>query len=155
MRKLTSVFIGILILTSCNYKRIDLYDGISVSIPASFKPDDTKVNSFVNTENKVCLKFTQTKNMSFGELMPKIDFDFLYNSLSQDRIFEVQDKEIRNISGLKVGVIEKSSDSIDMKMFFTEIRHEILMGVIWGDSSNGEYIESAFNEIMQSIKENN
>ena len=156
MKKLTFlIFIGILILTSCNSNRVDLYEGISVSIPKSLKKDVDRENSFFNSENKVALKFSQSQNMSFGELLPKVDFDFLYLSLSQDSILKIQNQEIRNILGLKVGVIEKSSDTLEMKIFFTEINHEFLLGVLSGNPANDKYIKSTFDEILESLRDKN
>ena len=156
MKKLTLlIFIGILILASCNSNRVDLYEGISVSIPKSLKKEVDRENSFVNPENKVALKFSQSRNMSFGEFLPKVDFDFLYLSLSQDSILKIQNKEIRNILGMKVGVIEKSSDTLDMKIFFTEINHEFLLGVLSGNTANDKYMKSAFDEILESLREEN
>lgn len=156
MKKLTLLlFIGILILTSCNSNRVDLYEGISVSIPKSLKKEVDRENSFVNPQNKVALRFSQSKNMSFGELLPRVDFDFLYLSLSQDSILKVQNKEIRDILGLKVGVIEKSSDTLEMKIFFTEINNEFLLGVLSGNPANDKYMKSAFDEILKSLREKN
>ncbi len=156
MKKLTLLlFIGILILTSCNSNRVDLYEGISVSIPKSLKKEVDRENSFVNPQNKVALKFSQSRNMSFGEFLPRVDFDFLYLSLSQDSILKVQNKEIRNILGLKVGVIEKSSDTLEMKIFFTEINHEFLLGVLSGNPANDKYMKSAFDGILESLRVKN
>jgi hypothetical protein len=148
----SAILILIVIFVSCSSKSLRLFDTISVHLPSTLTKDVAKENSFINSENGVSLNFTMTKNKSFGELLPSFDFDFLYNSILLDSTIVIKHRETREISGLKVGIVEKSIHGSEIKIFFTEVNNEILMGELKGDARNAEYMSATFNEILNSIK---
>jgi len=136
---------------SCSTRKYDLFEAIIIRLPASLIKDSKLDYVFVDNKRKVSLKFDMTKNGSYGELLPKIDFDFLYNQVLPDRIV-VKNKETREISGLKIGIIEKSFQSTEIKTFFTVVNDEILTGELRGDIKDSEYLIGVFNDIVNSIK---
>jgi hypothetical protein len=146
------ILLLIMIFVSCSSKCLNLFDTISVQLPSILTKDLAKENCFINSENGVSLSFTMTKNKSFGELLPRVGFDFLYNSSLLDSTIVIKHKETREISGLKVGIVEKSTHGSEIKTFFTEVNNEILMGELKGDIRNSEYMSATFNEILNSIK---
>jgi len=152
LKKISAILILIVIFVSCSSKSVNLFDSISVQLPSNLTKDAAKENSFVNSENGVSLSFSMTKNKSFGDLLPKVDLDFLYNPILLNSTEIIKHKETREISGLKVGIVEKSTNDAEIKTFFTEINNEILMGEIKGSPESSEYMTSAFDEILNSIK---
>jgi hypothetical protein len=76
----------------------------------------------------------------------------LLNQAPLDRTVIIKNKETREISGLKVGIIEKLDNSVEIKTFFAEVNNEILMGELKGDVQYTDYLEATFDEILSSIK---
>ena len=106
----------------------------------------------MDSHNGAVLKFSMTKNKSFGSLLPKVSFEELYQAPLHDTTVELTDREIREISGLKIGIIQKNVDSTAIKTFFTEVNNEILMGKLEGDIKYDEYLKYTFDKMINSIE---
>lgn len=133
-------------------KVIDLPNSVSVEIPTTFIQKILEGYSYVDTISGSSLSFAMTEFGSSGELLPEINMDFLNSQPLTDITEIIINKEIRKISRLEVGIIEKTTNIYEVKTFFTKINNEILICELAGYSNNAEYLDTTFDDILNSIK---
>jgi len=143
------VVVLFVVLVSFSSKRIELFDVISIQVPSSLISSEEY--DFVNVERWVVLEFRITENMQYQPTMPKVDFDIIYN-LELPESYTLKDKEIKEMSGLKIGIISIETDDESIMMFFTEIKGELLSVTLSGKIKYTDYIEEVFYEILNSVK---
>ncbi|HYX07044.1 MAG TPA: hypothetical protein VE912_09965 [Bacteroidales bacterium] len=154
--KIKNIFPTVLIIlfgiTSCGPQNVTLFNALHVQFPTTFTKDRNMEHTWVDSRNGAVLKFSMTKNKSFGALLPTVSFDELYQAPLHDTTEKITDREIRKISGLKIGIIQKYVDSTAIKTFFTEVNNEILMGKLEGDIKYDEYLKFTFDKMINSIE---
>jgi len=153
LKQLLAIQFLVAVLVSCQSNILNLFDAVSIQLPTGLAGDLVDENRFVNSENGVSVDFSMSREHSFGNLLPKIDFDFLYNH-NYDSTGIVRHKEIKEISGLKIGIVEIVTTGTEQKEFFTEINNEILMCRVSGDTLYHEYINKTFDGILNSLRKN-
>jgi hypothetical protein len=149
--RILAIPVMMMLLLACSSNVLTLFDVIRVQLPSDLVRDGAREYYFVNAENGVTVNFSMTQEKSFGALLPRVDFDFLYNR-AHDSTVIIKNKEIKEISGLKVGIVEEIINQAEGKTFFTEINNEILMCKVAGDTANHKYMCALFDGILNSIQ---
>jgi len=136
---------------SCTSQNTPLFDVLSVQIPSSLVKADDNEHHYKNSENGVELRFRMTENKQLAPAMPKINSDSIFNQEMPEGI-NLRKKEIKEVNGLEVKIVEFEKDQEVTMFFLIEINNELLMSTLTGKVQSVEYMDDVFSKIINSMK---